>query len=107
MRNTLESKGIWLRFDNALVRDPGRSQRLDRRPRTSGLLSVGYDGDAIPTDDGQLDREELLGTVLFGAGYYDAVHRGPTQRSLERQIAILNAEMDSAIAEHNGPTMRR
>jgi len=45
--------------------------------------------------------------VLFGAGYYDAVHRGPTQRSLDRQIAILSAEMDSAIAEHHRLIMRK
>jgi hypothetical protein len=108
VRNTLESKGIWLRFDNALVRDPEDPSRWIVDPRTfRAWLSVGYDGDAIPTNDGQLDREELLGTVLFGAGYYDAVHRGPTQRSLERQIAILSAEMDSAIAEHNRLIMRK
>ena len=95
VRNTLENKGIWLRFDNELVRDPDDSSRWIVDPRTfRAWLSVGYDGDAIPTNDGQLDREELLGTVLFGAGYYDAVHRGPTQRSLERQIAILSVEMD-------------
>jgi hypothetical protein len=108
VRNTLENKGIWLRFDNELVRDPDDSSRWIVDPRTfRAWLSVGYDGDAIPTNDGQLDREELLGTVLFGAGYYDAVHRGPTQRSLERQIATLSAEMDSAIAEHNRLIMRK
>ena len=108
VRNTLESKGIWLRFDKQLVRDPDDASRWIVDPRTfRAWLSVGYDGDAIPTNDGQLDREELLGTVLFGAGYYDAVHRGPTQRSLERQIAILSAEIDSGIAEHNRLVMRK
>lgn len=108
VRNTLESKGIWLRFDKQLVRDPDDASRWIVDPRTfRAWLSVGYDGDAIPTNDGQLDREELLGTVLFGAGYYDAVHRGPTQRSLERQIAILSAEMDSGIAEHHRLIMRK
>lgn len=108
VRNTLESKGIWLRFDKQLVRDPDDASRWIVDPRTfRAWLSVGYDGDAIPTNDGQLDREELLGTVLFGAGYYDAVHRGPTQRSLERQIAILSAEIDSGIAEHHRLIMRK
>jgi hypothetical protein len=111
VRNTLENKGIWLRFDKQLVHDPeapGESGRWVVDPRTfRAWLCVGYDGDAIPTNDGQLDREELLGTVLFGAGYYDAVHRGPTQRSLERQIAILSAEIDSGIAEHNRLAMRK
>lgn len=108
VRNTLETKGIWLRFDKQLVRDPDDASRWIVDPRTfRAWLSVGYDGDAIPTNDGQLDREELLGTVLFGAGYYDAVHRGPTQRSLDRQIAILSAEIDSGIAEHNRLIMRK
>lgn len=108
VRNTLESEGIWLRFDKQLVRDPDDASRWIVDPRTfRAWLSVGYDGDAIPTNDGQLDREELLGTVLFGAGYYDAVHRGPTQRSLERQISILSAEIDSGIAEHHRLIMRK
>jgi hypothetical protein len=108
VRNTLESKGIWLRFDNELVRDPEEYGRWIVDPRTfRAWLCVGYDGDAIPTNDGQLDREELLGTVLFGAGYYDAVHRGPTQRSLERQIAVLSTEIDSGIAEHHRLIMRK
>jgi hypothetical protein len=108
VRNTLESKGIWLRFDKQLVRDPDDASRWIVDPRTfRAWLCVGYDGDAIPTNDGQLDREELLGTVLFGAGYYDAVHRGPTQRSLDRQIAILTVEIDSGIQEHNRLIMRK
>jgi hypothetical protein len=108
VRNTLESKGIWLRFDKQLVHDPDDASRWIVDPRTfRAWLCVGYDGDAIPTNDGQLDREELLGTVLFGAGYYDAVHRGPTQRSLDRQIAILTVEIDSGIQEHNRLIMRK
>jgi hypothetical protein len=108
VRNTLENKGIWLRFDNELVRDPEDPSRWIVDQRTfRAWLCVGYDGDAIPTNDGHLDREELLGTVLFGAGYYDAVHRGPTQRSLDRQIAILSVEIDSGIAEHHRLTMRK
>ena len=108
VRNTLQNKGIWLRFDKQLVRDPEDPSRWIVDPRTfRAWLCVGYDGDAIPTNDGQLDREELLGTVLFGAGYYDAVHRGPTQRSLERQIAVLSAEIDSGIAEHHRLIMRK
>jgi hypothetical protein len=108
VRNTLESKGIWLRYDNQLVRDPEEFGRWIVDPRTfRAWLCVGYNGDAIPTNDGQLDREELLGTVLFGAGYYDAVHRGTTQRSLNRQIAILSAEIDSGIAEHHELIMRK
>lgn len=108
VQNTLDHKGIWLRFHNQLVRDPEDPSRWIVDHRTFiAWLSVGYDGDTIPTNDGQLDRQELLGTMLFGAGYYDAVHRGPTQRALERQINLLSAEMDAAIAEHQRLIMRK
>ncbi|MEQ1763661.1 MAG: hypothetical protein ABL984_10995 [Pyrinomonadaceae bacterium] len=108
VRATLESKGIWLRFDNALVPDPEGGGKWYVDPRTfQAWLCVGYDGDAIPTNDGLLDREELMGAVLFGAGYYDAVHRGPTQRSLEKQIAILTYEIESGIEEHNRLSRRK
>lgn len=108
VRNTLDSKGIWLRFDNALVPHPEGGGRWYIDPRTfRAWLCVGYDGDSITTNDGQLDRDELMSAVLFGAGYWDAVHRGPTQRSLDKQIAILSAEIDSGIEEHNRLSMRK
>lgn len=108
VRNTLDSKGIWLRFDNALVPHPQGGGRWYIDPRTfRAWLCVGYDGDSITTNDGQLDRDELMSAVLFGAGYWDAVHRGPTQRSLDKQIAILSAEIDSGIEEHNRLSMRK
>lgn len=102
VRNTLETKGIWLRFAKQNVRDPEDESRWIMDPRSfTAWLCVGYDGYGIPTNDGQIDREELLGNVLFGAGYYDAVHRGPTQRSLDRQITLLGYEIDTGIQEHN------
>jgi len=108
VRTTLETKGIYLRFDNEFVRDPHEPGRWMIDPRTfRAWLCVGYDGDQIPTNDGQLDREELLGTVLFGAGYYDAVHRGLTQRALMRQIHLLDAEIDSGVQEHHRLRMRK
>lgn len=92
----------------AACKRPRRSQPPGRRPeKLRCWLCVGYDGDGLPTNDEQLDREELLGTVLFGAGYYNAMHQGPTQSSLERQIAILNAERDSALQEHHRLAMRK
>lgn len=101
VRATLENKGIWLRFDNEFVPHPEGGGRWYIDPRTfRAWLCVGYDGDPIPTNDGLLNREELLGTVMFGAGYYDSVHRGPTQRSLDKQIAILDAEINSGVDEH-------
>ena len=93
VRNTLESKGIWLRFDNELVRDPEDPSRWIVDPRTfRAWLSVGYDGDAIPpTTD--TDRELLLAPSCSALVYYDAVHRGPTRApsSADRDMSV---EMD-------------
>jgi len=100
VRNTLETKGIWLRFDKYLVRDP-EDERWVMDPRTfRAWLALGYDGRAFPTKDGELDREELLGQINLGAGYYNSVHQGPTQRTLFRQIVRLSLEIDYGIAEH-------
>lgn len=100
VRNTLETKGIWLRFDKYLVRDP-EDERWITDPRTfRAWLALGYDGPGFPTKDGELDREELLGQMHLSSGYYNSVHRGPTQRSLDRQFAVLSVEIDYGIAEH-------
>jgi hypothetical protein len=114
VRNTLESKGIWLRFDNQLVRDPEEHGRWIVDPRTfRAWLCVGYDGDAIPTNDGQLDREEMLGTALFGAGYYDAVQRrGGGRRDHRRRTDAMSTysavdfeDGDKAVAHHHRITL--
>jgi hypothetical protein len=71
-------------------------------PRTFELwFSLGYDGDAIPTKDGKIDREELLGTTLLGAGYYKAVHTGQVQTSLKRQIIALEIDIEDGLREHD------
>lgn len=101
VRNTLETKGIWLRFDKYLVRDP-EDERWITDPRTfRAWLALGYDGRAFPTKDGELDREELLGQMHLASGYYNSVDQGPTQRTLYRQIVRLNLEIDYGIAEHD------
>lgn len=107
VRNTLETKGIWLRFDNPRVQDPENDRRWIVDPRAfRAWLCLGHDGRVFVTNDGQLDREELLGNV-FAGGYYDQVHRGPTQRSLHRQIARLSIEIDYGIKEHHRLARRK
>lgn len=102
VRNTLSAKGIWLRISQPLVRDPDDRSRHIRDPKQWQLwLSLGYDGDAIPTKDGKVDRDELLATTMLGAGYYRAVHTGDVQTILKRELARLSVDLETGIAEHN------
>lgn len=101
VKNTILSKGIWLRISQPYVRDKEDPSRHVKDPTKWELwFSLGYDGDAIPTKDGRIDRDELLGTTMLGAGYYRAVHTGYVQTALKRQINRLQADIDEGMAEH-------
>jgi hypothetical protein len=108
VRTTLNSKGIWLRFEHQLVRDPDDYGHWIIDPRTfKAWLSLGFDGGEIPTKDGRIDREALLGTTLLGAGYYEHVYNGPIERELKRQMEELNSAIDDVREEHNRLVMRK
>lgn len=101
VRNTIASNGIWLRVTQPYVRDAEDPSSHIKDPRKWKLwLSLGYDGDAIPTKDGKIDRDELLSTTMLGAGYYTAVHTGHVQMTLKRELTRLGVEMESVIEEH-------
>jgi hypothetical protein len=102
VRNTLSSKGVWLRFDHKLVRDPEDFGRWIVDPRSfQAWLSLGYGGDNIPTKDGQLTREALLGTTVLGAGYWENVHQGPVQQALEKEIHRLEQQIEYGVMQHD------
>lgn len=102
VRNTLTSKGVWLRFTQKRVRDPEDPSMLVLDPRQfEAWLSIGPNGDTIPTKDGQLTRESLLGTTLFGAGYYEHVDIGPAQSALNREIRRLIGAIEMGIDQHD------
>lgn len=102
IRNTLANRGVWLRIGQPYVRDKEDLSRHMIDPRTFEVwLSVGPDGDTIPTQNGQLTREALLKTTIFGAGYWEEVHQGRTQKALEKEINRLLREIDSGIMQHN------
>ena len=80
-------RGRVSRDGQADSRDPGRlaAVRSEARPRPEDpsrhvidertfnvWLSLGPDGDTIPTESGRLTRDALLRTTLLGAGYYRA-----------------------------------
>lgn len=101
VRKTLEARGVWLRLAPKLVRDIEDPSRWVTDPRHFEVwLSLGPRGDAIPTKTGRIDREALLNSRIFGAGYYEAVDRGPVEKALEREIARLSSEIDDGMAQH-------
>jgi Domain of unknown function (DUF4157) len=102
VRQTLETRGVWLRFAPKLVRDPEDPSRhvIDYRA-FNVWLSLGPDGDTIPTDSGRLTRDALLGTTLLGAGYYRRVHQGPVQTALDKQIRRLLNQIETGSSQHD------
>jgi hypothetical protein len=101
VHKTLDARGVWLRLAPQFVRDAEDPSRWVVDPRHFQVwLSLGPEGDTIPTKTGRIDSEALLGTTLFGAGYYDAVFRGPVRMALEREVQRLSSEIDDGMAQH-------
>jgi hypothetical protein len=102
VRQALAAKGVWLRFAPKLVRDPEDPSRhiIDQRA-FEAWLSLGPDGDAIPTKSGELTRDALIGTTAIGAGYYERVDQGPAQSALDHEINRLLGNIESAVDQHN------
>jgi hypothetical protein len=101
IRKTLEARGVWLRLAPKRVRDAQDPSRWVSDPRHFEVwLSLGARGDTIPTKSGRIDREALLATRVFGAGYYVHVDRGPVQTALEREVRRLSSEIDDGMEQH-------
>jgi hypothetical protein len=101
IRRTLEARGVWLRLAPKRVREAQDPSRWVSDPRHFEVwLSIGARGDTIPTKSGRIDREALLGTNVFGAGYYVHVDRGPIQTALEREVRRLSSEIDDGMEQH-------
>jgi hypothetical protein len=102
VRNSLAGKGVWLRYEPKLVRDPEDPSRRIIDPRQfEAWLSLGPSGDHIPTATGELTRDALIGTTVIGAGYYEHVDQGPAQRALDQQIKRLTNTIESGLDQHN------
>jgi hypothetical protein len=101
VRNTLATKGVWLRFAPKYVRDSDDPSRHVLDQRTWEVwLSLGPDGDTIPTETGRLTRDSLLNTTVLGAGYYQRVYQGRVQTALDREIHRLRSEITVGLLEH-------
>lgn len=108
VRQTLATRGVWLRFAPKLVRDPEDPSRHVIDARTfEAWLSLGPDGETIPTESGRLTRDALLGTTLLGAGYYRRVHQGAEQSALDTEIRRLVGQIETGLTEHQRLVKRR
>lgn len=92
VKNTLKEKGVWLRVGQERLNDP-RSFVV--------WLSLGYDGDALPTDIGFLDRQAILGNQLLGARYYEEVTQGKVKKTLETLIYRMELDIEDGEKEHS------
>lgn len=99
VRNTLTARGVWLRIGqpqvSAFVIDPRVFQVW---------LSVGPDGDdfvTIPTKDGRLTRDALIGTKTFGARYSREVDHGYVLEEMRREMDRLTRQIDAGVMQHN------
>ncbi len=103
LRQALVEKGIWLRIEPKLVRDPdpdnyghwiydGKSFRV--------WLSFGPNGDPIPLEAPRITREKLLKNPLIATGYYEQVIQGPTLRKFHQQVNLLESQIRIGFSEH-------
>jgi hypothetical protein len=101
VHQTLDLRGVWLRLAPKLARDVDDPSSRVVDPRHFEVwLSLGPRGDHIPTQSGRIDRDALLATQLFGAGYYRAVDRGAVKQALEHEVNRLSGEIDDGLAQH-------
>lgn len=102
VRATLAKRGVWLRISQPFVRDPYEpSAHIISPHHFEAWLSLGYDGDHIPTTTGRLDRDALLKTSIIAANYWSEVHQGPVQKALKREITRLEVEIQFGQKEHD------
>ena len=101
IRKTLANRGVWLQYDVQRVRDPEDPSSRILDPHKFGVwLTLGLDGDTIPTKTGKLTRETILKTTELGAGYYERVFLGPVQKGLEREMSRLDNEIAGGLSQH-------
>jgi len=101
VNKTLDKRGVWLQYGPQLVRDPEDPSSRILDPHTfAAWLTLGPDGDMIPTDTGRLTRDILLDTTTLGAAYYERVYLGPVQTALEREMGRLDNQISAGRSEH-------
>ncbi len=101
IKQTLDQRGVWLRFEEKLIRDPeDPSAHILDVHHFDVWLSLGPSGDTIRTETGKLTRDALLNTTELGAEYYEKVYLGPVQKALEREISRLDSQISTGRSQH-------
>jgi hypothetical protein len=101
IKKTLAKRGVWLQYGAQMVRDPEDPSSRILDPHKFGVwLTLGLDGDTIPTKMGKLTRDTLLNTTELGAGYYERVYLGPVQKALEREMSRLDNQISGGLSQH-------
>ncbi|MBN9672428.1 hypothetical protein [Roseibium aggregatum] len=91
---TLGSMGVWLHLEQpyeARGREPAK---------WDFWFTLGRNGDMIDTDDAIIDRDELLGTTMLGAGYYRSVLTGHVQTKIKRELERFDRQYESGWSTH-------
>jgi hypothetical protein len=84
-----------------MVRDPqDPSSRIGDPHQFNVWLTLGWNGDKIPTETGKLTRDALLKTTDLGLEYYMRVYFGPVQKALEREMARLDSQISAGRTQH-------
>ena len=87
VKQTLASKGVWLRIERKPVPNPNNPSSTMLDERTFDVwLTLGPDGDSFKTQTGRLDRDALFANDSLGAGYYTEVVHGKVQEALHKAI---------------------
>src|SRR5262245_42842033 len=96
VRKVLDDRGVWLRLAPKMVQDAEEPGQWVSDPRHFDVwLSLGPGGDRIETRTGRIDRAALIGTEIFGVGFYDKVDHGPVLTTLQREAKRISSEIDS------------
>jgi hypothetical protein len=105
VKEALAKNGVWLWVRMGMVADePGRpsTRRFDPRTFECSLL-YGFRGEPFkdaPSTGGRLTRDVLFSVAALGAGYYDAVWKGPVMTMLERGTSRLLLEIQAGRQQH-------
>jgi hypothetical protein len=98
---TLSRVGVYLRIEPKLVHDPqDQSRRIVSDREFEVWLSLGSDGDRIPTDDGKLTRLNLLDTTTLGAGYYTDVIKGTIETRFANEADRIGRKIRNGLELH-------
>jgi hypothetical protein len=105
---TLSRRGVYLRIEPKLVHDADDKSRWIVSDRDFDVwLSLGYDGDRIPSQDGKLTRMNLLDNTTLGAGYYTDVIKGTVETRFHAEADRISRKIRDGLSLHEDQDLAR